>query len=150
MRKYGPRRRLNVILIRAADPPTEFVPLDYEQARERADAAVTRMKKDGMAFATAAKIYSDDPTSKVRGGDVGMHGRDSAKIPSEVLEAAFAIDPFTVSDPIRTEAGWFLVMPTEVEDDPSPAVLRNRMREDLANELVREMLERAQISLVDA
>ena len=144
--RHGARRHLNVILVRASDPPTDFVPLSFEAALER----MTRVQKrlaDGMSFAVAAKVHSDDAASKMKGGDVGLHGLLSERLPREVLDAAFHQDPFEVSKPIRSKDGYYLVMVSEIEDPPSDDLLRERLRTELTQEFVRDMLIASNLEL---
>ena len=52
---------------------------------------------------------SEHPTSKVKGGDVGRQSLMSETLPRTVLDAAYHLDPFIVSEPVF-----------------GPAIVRNR------------------------
>ena len=66
--------------------------------------------KNGKSFEEAAKEYSSCP-SKARGGDLGAFGR--GQMVKEFEEAAFALEPNTVSAPVKTSFGYHLI---KVED----------------------------------
>ncbi len=146
--RHGPKRKINVILVRATERPNQLVPLDFAAAKERVEAVRERLD-DGMAFATAARIHSDDPTSKVKGGDVGKHALMSKSLPRAVLDAAYHLDPFVVSEPVRTEQGFYLVMVSKIDPAPTDAQLLVRLREELAMEYVRDLVQSAKIELID-
>ncbi|MDO5318628.1 MAG: peptidylprolyl isomerase [bacterium] len=84
-----------------------------------AEAKIRTLKKsfDGLKgeelakkFAEAAKANSDCP-SKEKGGDLGefTHGQ----MVKEFDEVAFKSEPFKVSDPVKTQFGWHLIMVTK-------------------------------------
>lgn len=62
--------------------------------------------KNGKAFEEAAKQYSSCP-SKERGGDLGAFGK--GQMVKEFEEAAFALEPNTVSAPVKTQFGYHLI-----------------------------------------
>ncbi|MCA8941373.1 MAG: SurA N-terminal domain-containing protein [Planctomycetes bacterium] len=146
MLRHGARRHLHVILARASDPPTEFIPRSFAESFDYVD-LVKKTLTTGMSFAEAAKRYSDEPNSKAQGGDIGMHGRTSTTVPTEVLEAACELDPFVVSSPIRTEAGYFLVMVSAIEERPTDATLRERLRTELTQDYLRDLLASASLEM---
>lgn len=145
LRDHGARRFLNVILIRAMEEPNQFVQIDFDQAATAAAAVRKRIAEEGMSFATAARIHSDDPESKVKGGAVGLHGHDSDELPKKVIQAAYHLDPYVVSEPIRTEEGFYLVMVSEIEDQPTDAVLIQRMRTTKMRTWLENLLHTAEI-----
>ena len=84
-----------------------------------AEAKIRTLKKsfDGLKgeelakkFAEVAKANSDCP-SKEKGGDLGefTHGQ----MVKEFDEVAFKSEPFKVSDPVKTQFGWHLIMVTK-------------------------------------
>lgn len=139
--KVGARRRIGVIFARASDTPNALIPDDFAGAKARLDAARQRLAKDD--FALVARIESDEPRTKQRGGDTGWHHQVGANLPQLVVDAAFALADGAVSEPLRGEDGYYLVKVLEVEPEPDDATLLRRLREqsseDLKLRLVREL-----------
>ena len=81
------------------------------QAKAGIEAARERISK-GEDFAAVAKEVSQDPGSKTRGGDLGVFGRGFMDPAFE--EAAFALNPGRVSDPVRSRFGYHLIETTEI------------------------------------
>lgn len=67
----------------------------------------------GESFDDLARQLSDDPGSKMNGGDLGFFGRGSM-VP-EFEEAAFATKKGAVSEPFQTQFGWHLVKVTDTK-----------------------------------
>ncbi len=94
------------ILIKvAADAPADEV----EKARTEIIEIAEKIK-GGADFAEIAKKSSQGPSSSM-GGDLGWFGRGSMVKAFE--EAAFALQPGEVSEPVRTQFGFHLI---KVED----------------------------------
>jgi len=70
------------------------------------------LKGDALAkkFAEVAKAKSDCP-SKEKGGDLGSFTR--GRMVKEFEEAAFKLPLNTVSEPVKTQFGWHLIMVTK-------------------------------------
>jgi len=66
--------------------------------------------RDGEAFGDLAKVYSEDPTAQA-GGDLGTMRGDA--MPPGFAEATQALAVGQVSQPFRTDAGYYIV---QVED----------------------------------
>lgn len=92
---------------------------DAQKKARDAEAKIRTLKKsfDGLTgaaltnkFAEVAKANSACP-SKEKGGDLGefTHGQ----MVKEFDEVAFKSEPFKVSDPVKTQFGWHLIMVTK-------------------------------------
>ncbi len=70
------------------------------------------LKGDALTnkFAQLAKEHSDCP-SKSKGGDLGQFTR--GQMVPEFDKVAFELEPLKVSDPVKTQFGWHLVMVTQ-------------------------------------
>jgi peptidyl-prolyl cis-trans isomerase SurA len=66
-----------------------------------------RVSKKGDDFATLAVLYSEDPGSAKKGGEVGMFKRGDMHIEFEA--AAFKLKPGEMSDIVETEDGFHLI-----------------------------------------
>lgn len=88
----------------------------------------------GADFGRFAQRYSLDTKTKSKGGDLGPY-RKGLVVP-EVDEAIRTLKPGMVSAPIKTEAGYYLVMVTALEPEIIQADLakRERLRQELLNE----------------
>lgn len=69
-----------------------------------------RIKK-GDDFSTLAVLYSEDPGSAKKGGELGMFKRGDMRIEFEA--AAFKLKPGEVSDVVETEDGFHLIQMIE-------------------------------------
>jgi len=83
------------------------------QARERLVALKNRIAA-GELFEDLARENSDDPGSAAGGGALGFIER-GMMVP-EFEEAAFALAPYQVSDPVRSSFGWHLIEVTAVQE----------------------------------
>jgi peptidyl-prolyl cis-trans isomerase D len=87
---------------------------DAEMAEIRKKAAdVDAQAKKGAKFEDLAKKYSEDPTTKDKGGDTGwiLHGQAMP----ELEKAAFSLNKGEVSDVITTQIGIYIIKVTDKE-----------------------------------
>ena len=96
------KRRISLIQI--DKKPTEA---DERDVRERLMEIRSEILSGG-SFAEAAKNYSDDFMSAENGGDLGFIAR-GVMVP-EFDAAAFGLDVGEISEPVRTEYGYHLIM----------------------------------------
>ena len=88
----------------------------------------------GEEFAALAAELSDDPSSKVRGGDLGFFGRGTMVGPFE--DAAFGGEPGELVGPIRTSFGYHLIEVLEKEAAGTRSL--DEVRDEIYNTLVAE------------
>ena len=93
----------------------------------------------GADFAALAAEHGTDGTAS-RGGDLGWFLHPDM-VP-EFANAAFAMEPGTISDPVKTAFGWHLIKLDERRDRQPPAL--EEVREDLMGELIQQ----AQVAVV--
>ncbi|MCC5995993.1 MAG: peptidylprolyl isomerase [Oceanicaulis sp.] len=86
-----------------------------EAARE-----LLRELEDGADFAALARQYSQDPATRLEGGDLGYFTR--AGILPEFARVAFAASPGEVSEPFETEAGWHVLTVIDRRAQPRPGL----------------------------
>ena len=94
--------RARHILIKVA---ADAAPEDVEKAQVEIRAVLAQVMA-GSDFAELAKKYSQGPSNSM-GGDLGWFARGSMVKPFE--DAAFALTPGTVSEPVRTQFGFHLI-----------------------------------------
>jgi peptidyl-prolyl cis-trans isomerase D len=88
---------------------------DWLRVKKEADAIKARIDA-GEDFAELAKAYSEDGSAK-NGGDLGKFKKGSM-VP-EFEQAAFALEPGQVSEPVRTRFGWHIIKVFSVQKDVS-------------------------------
>jgi peptidyl-prolyl cis-trans isomerase SurA len=84
----------------------------------------------GVDFSELAKIYSQDPGSKTRGGDLGFTRRGT--LVGEFEKIAFTLDLGEISKPVKTAFGYHIIQPLEKQGD------KVRVRHILINPPVTE------------
>lgn len=145
--RFGPRRRLAIVFLRALAEPNALVPRDFPAALARLAEVRGRLAQE--SFEQIARIESDDPATKLRGGDCGYLPRRARDLPEPVLAAAFALADGAVSEPVQAEDGCYLVKVLAIEPDLDDDAIVLRMREQLAEDFMRTLLESADIRPAD-
>ncbi|GAB4148765.1 MAG: hypothetical protein Fur0037_17080 [Planctomycetota bacterium] len=145
LERYGARRRIRGIFLRAMEHPNELIPRTFEQAASKLEELAG--KANTVPFERLAMVESEHGESKTRGGDLGFVARREPGFPEPLLAAAFALQPETISSPIRCGDGVWIVEVVEAEPDPPDDVILRRWRDKSIEEQMRSMLERAAIRL---
>ncbi|MBN2809184.1 MAG: SurA N-terminal domain-containing protein [Deltaproteobacteria bacterium] len=128
------------ILIKVAQDAS---PEEVEKAEQEINDILAKVKAGGD-FAELAKKYSQGPSNSM-GGDLGWFGRGSMVKPFE--EAAFALTPGTVSEPVRTQFGLHLIKNEEYKPahtkslDEVKAGIVKSLRAEALPELLQERLK---------
>ena len=128
--------RARHILLRAQPGASEEQTAELEQ---KAAALIERLQA-GEDFAALAEEASEDPGSKANGGDLGYFARGTM-VP-EFEEAAFTLEPGTLSGPVGTDYGIHIIR----VEDRKPAESRSfeEVREEIAFEILSETAGRDQ------
>jgi len=105
-----------------------FEPTAPPIAKAEADALVkiqeTRARIEaGESFADVAKEVSEDPGSAVNGGDLGWFGR--GQMVPEFEDAAFALKVGELSQPVKTDFGYHLILVDEINADKDQVKARH-------------------------
>jgi len=116
---------------------------DLDRARETAG-RVLQLARSGVDMATLAEKYSDDESSKSKGGDLGMFRSDDL-VPF-VAEAVQGLGVGDISEVVQTEQGFHVFRVTERHAGGKytlPEVfeqLRNSIGEQRASELTKQWI----------
>ena len=91
------------------------------EARQKAEGILARVRA-GEDFASLAAQYSDDPATKLSGGDVGAFRRGQMR---EAFErAAFEMRPGDIVGPVRTEVGYHILECLDYEPARIPPLVQ--------------------------
>lgn len=145
--------RARHILIRVPENASE---VEIAQAKKQLE-DIKKEIENGADFAELAKKHSQDPGSAQNGGDLGWFTR--GQMVPEFEDAAFALEPGQISDPVRTQFGFHLIKVEEKKPAQRPelAQIRDRVlrdyiaaeRERRFNEFYRDLKARAKIVIAD-
>lgn len=137
-----PERRAVRHILRAV--PRDASPEAVEAARAEAAAIAERLRA-GEPFADLARSASQDAGSARQGGALGTFARGTLDAPLD--DAAFALQPGAVSDPVRSDFGWHVLVAEVVQAgrvqplEEVRASIAQRLRQERAQDLVRSRAE---------
>ncbi len=111
----------------------ENTAFDKEVVRKLAEDVLKRIRA-GEDFATLARQYSDDPTTKDRGGDLQFFGR--GQMVSEFERAAFPMQAGQVSDLVESTYGFHIIKVEDRRVQPLDSALRANVANVVKQQLV--------------
>jgi peptidyl-prolyl cis-trans isomerase D len=111
-------RRVKLLVIEKK--PTES---DEREVLDRLE-EIRNEIRSGREFSEMASIYSEDPMTAEKGGDLGFFSRGS--MVREFEDAAFSLEVGGVSDPVRTEYGYHLIKVEERKTEQDEEKIRAR------------------------
>ncbi|MEO4054572.1 peptidylprolyl isomerase [Solibacillus sp. CAU 1738] len=123
---------------------------------ETAKKAIERIKA-GEDFATVAKEMSKDPGSASEGGELGWF--TVGKMIPEFNDAAYALELNTISEPVKSPAGYHVIEVTDKRDVKDYGTLeekKDEIRDAIAeqkadwNKTVAKLLKEAKVEVKDA
>jgi peptidyl-prolyl cis-trans isomerase SurA len=101
------RARAAHILVRfQGGADSDDVPRTKEEARAHAREILAEARKPGADFAALARKHSEDGTAR-RGGDIGLF--TPGQMDPAFEKAAFALDPWKISDLVETAQGFHII-----------------------------------------
>jgi len=127
------------ILVKTGDDVTD----------EEAKAKILSIKKeidDGRPFEECARAYSDCPSGEERGGDLGFFPRYGAMV-EPFAKVAYALNQGEVSEPVKTEFGYHLIMSTgrRKTSDRDKEMAKNRLLQAKLREIFQEVKETVKV-----
>ncbi len=147
-RKESVRARHILVRVDAGATPEQV-----GQAEGRIREAHTKVA-GGADFAAVAQEYSEDPGSRMNGGDLGFFQPGQMVQPFDSV--AFALAPGTISDVIRTQFGFHVIkaeermppqpIPYEQVEARLPSVLGQQRAQERVKAYIEELKTGAKIS----
>jgi peptidyl-prolyl cis-trans isomerase C len=123
------------ILIRAAAGDEKA----SEAAKAKIEAIIARLKK-GEDFAKVAAEVTEDPSGKANGGDLGYFTKE--QMVPEFSNVAFTLEKGQISDPVKTQFGWHVLMVEDKRNKPVPKF------EEVKAQIEQYVTRKAQAELV--
>lgn len=104
--------KIRHILVSLPENPTDAQVVD---AKNRITDIRTRLIADPSQFAALAKQYSEDISSRDKGGELGttVEGGDAASFSVDFEKAVFSLPVGQLSEPTRSRYGWHLIIVDE-------------------------------------
>lgn len=109
---------------------------------EQAEEVLARLQ-GGEDFAFLARQYSEDVSTRERGGDMGFFPR--GVMPPEVEDAAFSLDVGQTSEIVESQFGFHIVQVLEKEEREIAVEIFENLRQQTFMQWLQEQRERATI-----
>ncbi len=108
---------------------------------EPAKQITAELKAHPEKFADLAREKSIDTTSAAKGGDLGMFGQ--GRMVPEFERAAFALKQGQVSDAVKTQYGWHVIMVTERKEGERKPFdqVKEQIKATLRNKALQEKMQ---------
>ena len=108
-------RQPNKGMVRVSHVLKRFAPnlSDTATVRDSVDFILRRVYSSEITFAQAAYLYSDDPASKMRGGDLGFYERSG--LPDDIGSIFFSTRVNTIAPPYRAPYGYHIFTVTDTK-----------------------------------
>lgn len=113
--------------------------------------------EEETSFEEAAKEYSDDATTKFRGGNLGRLSRKDKRLDrrgfTNLIEKAFTMKVGEVSEPIKSAKGYHIITVTEPAEQALYAdverQIKSKLRSQTRKNVLEKLKEKAKIVYVD-
>lgn len=142
--RFGGAVRASQILFSTVDPKTgrRYSKELRDSLRKSAEDLLQKLR-DGQDFAEAAKLYSDEESTKKKGGDMDYFRRTDP-LPEALTRAAFTTTPGQTVGPIQTELGFHLLLVKDkrVSKHPEFQQIKSNVEDDYIREQSAKLLEK--------
>lgn len=137
----GDRTRVSHILFSTAGKSPE----ESQKIREKALEVLARVRK-GEDFAQLARQYSDDPGSKIVGGDLGWADPSTPFVP-EFKRVALSLGVGAVSDLVQTQFGFHIIK--AIDHQTAHTMSFDEAKELIKPTLAAQKVDRAALDLAN-
>jgi len=120
--------------------PANATAAQEKAAQAKAAALAAQARAPGADFAALARANSQDEGSKNLGGDLGPLTQASIE-QKAFANALFALKPGQVSDPVRSNEGWHVILLREIK--PGNQIPFETVRAQLEHEQLKDAREKA-------
>lgn len=127
-----------------------------DEMRQKAEELAAQLQADDSRFAELAAEHSDCPSAS-EGGDLGYFTREM--LMPEFTEAAFSMSPGELSDPVRSNLGWHVILVKDRIDegvasfeevrDQLQMMLEAQNIEQTAMELIQNLRQGADVEIYE-
>jgi len=99
------------------------------------------LKRDPKRFAEVAKEKSTDTTSAQKGGELGLFG--PGRMVPDFERVAFSLEPGQVSDVVKTQYGYHIILVTERKEGPAKPFdqVKEQIKATLRNKGLQEQVQ---------
>lgn len=132
----------HILLLVPASAPQEAADKTLKEIKD-----IQAQLKKGASFEALARKHSQDPGSAAKGGELPWFSQGAMVKPFE--DAASALKPGQISEPVRTQYGWHLIKleatrpAGKVSLEDAAADIRKRLAEEKASEKINEILDQS-------
>ena len=120
-----------------AKPAEKAKTLTKDEALKKSQQLLERARK-GEDFAKLATENSDDPGSKEKGGEYDFFGH--GKMVPEFEQAAFALKPGEISEPVETQFGYHIIKLEERRSAAAPTT-DEKVKQQIVEKLKQQKIE---------
>jgi peptidyl-prolyl cis-trans isomerase C len=123
------------------------------ETEDQAKAILADLKKGGD-FAKIAKEKSKDPGAAAQGGDLGYFSKE--QMVPEFAEVAFKLDKGKLSDPVKSQFGWHIILVEDKRTKPVPEFdkvkdqIETYVQRKAQSDLVTKLRTEAKVEKMDA
>lgn len=146
--RYGPIYEISHILLRATDQQA-LIDQGKLPSKDRGLARMKQIREQidrGMTFIDAAKQFSQDRGSQLRGGELPAFTPGRNPFEPALFEAVKDLAPGTIAEPVWTRLGWHLVLLRKISPvPPMDASIESDLRRYLVRELFAKRMQGAKI-----
>jgi len=142
------------ILIRYKGSKVPLKPNEKDLTEEEALAKAQEIRAKIVAggdFAKLAEAESDDAGNATHGGDLGTFGK--GRMVPEFDKAAFSAETGKVTEPVKTQFGYHLIMVDSHETKPFDEVrpdIEKKLKPEMAQKTIADLKKKSSIVLDDA